>query len=70
MRRMKIKLNVAMHGYVKDSVINIIVNQDNMPVDQFWRKRLNDSLIDNCIEIVSFPDNQSRSKTKQKGGKK
>jgi len=48
---MKIKLNVAMKGYAKSQEITI-GDENGIPLDQFWRRRLTDAEIDNSIEIV------------------
>jgi len=48
---MKLKLNVAMMGKLKGAIIDV-ESVANIPSELFWRKRLNDSLIDNCVEIV------------------
>ena len=52
----KIKLNVSLRGYPKDSVIRIKVIADKetgiLPEDIYWRNRYYDSLKDNCIEFV------------------
>jgi hypothetical protein len=60
---MKLKLNQDLKTpkgkLVKDSIIEI-ADIDGVPLDKFWRNRLKDSVIDNCVEIVS---------TQQKGKK-
>jgi hypothetical protein len=38
--------------YKKDSIIEV-EDVDNIPTDLFWRNRLKDSTIDNCVEIVT-----------------
>ena len=50
---MKIKLNVDMLKFKAGRVLNIEVDQNNIPIDQFWRNRLKDAEIDNCVEIVN-----------------
>lgn len=52
---MQIKLNQDLRTpqgqLLKDAIIEI--NDENgVPTDLFWRNRLKDSAIDNCIEIV------------------
>lgn len=53
---MKLKLNQNLKykkiEYKKDSIIEVD-DVDNIPTDLFWRNRLKDSTIDNCVEIVS-----------------
>jgi hypothetical protein len=52
---MKLKLNQNLKfknkEYKKDSIIEV-EDVDNIPTDLFWRNRLKDSAIDNCVEIV------------------
>jgi hypothetical protein len=36
----------------KDSIIEV-ADIDGVPIDRFWRNRIKDSAIDNCVEIVS-----------------
>ena len=56
---MKIKLNIDLGKYRKDTVVNIDVDSNNIPTDKYWRARLKDSEKDNCIEVV-----QEQIKTK------
>lgn len=53
---MQIKLNQNLRTpqgqLLKDTVIEIN-DQDGVPTDLFWRNRLKDSAIDNCIEVVN-----------------
>lgn len=54
---MKIKINQNLATpsgkFLKDSVIEI-EDIDGVPLDRFWRARLKDSEIDNCIEIITL----------------
>lgn len=54
---MKLKLNQDLKmpkgKLTKDSIIEI-ADADGVPLDKFWRNRLKDSAIDNCVEIVSI----------------
>lgn len=53
---MKLKLNQDLKTpkgkLSKDSIIEV-ADLNNEPLDKFWRNRLKDSAIDNCVEIVS-----------------
>ena len=57
---MKIKLNTAMKSYAKGQEITI-GDENGVPIDPFWRRRLKDAKIDNSIEIV-----QTKPETKPK----
>lgn len=52
---MKIKLNQDLRTpqgqLLKNSIIEIN-DESGVPTDLFWRNRLKDSAIDNCIEVV------------------
>ena len=48
---MIIRLNQSFKGLPVGSELSID-SVGGIPVDSFWRKRLKDSVIDNCIEIV------------------
>ena len=63
---MKIKLNISMKGYAKGQEITI-KDINGVPTDPFWRRRLEDSEIDNCIEIVQTKP--LKEKTKPTKGK-
>ena len=51
-KNMKIKLNVDLGGCKKGRIINVVVDREGTIINEFWRRRLIDSQIDNCIEIV------------------
>lgn len=59
-------INTALPGYRVGEQIKIPVDQHGTPRDKYWRKRLRDSKIDNCIEIkeVKKETGTSRKKTK------
>ena len=63
-RMIKIKINHehGLKGHKKDAIVEIETDHDGVPMDSFWRRRLKDSAIDNCVEIVK----EVKSK---KGGK-
>ena len=59
---MKIKLNIAMKSYAKGQEITI-GDENGIPLDPFWRRRLKDAEIDKSIEIVQTKETV---KTKEK----
>ena len=52
MKTIKIKINKSLQGYVAGSELTLSVDDFGTPFDNFWRNRLKDSVIDNCIEII------------------
>lgn len=54
----KIKLNKALRGNSKGSIIGIEVYDETsdydeyIPKDIYWRRRFKDAEIDNCVEFV------------------
>lgn len=56
---MKLKLNQDLKTpkgkLIKDSIIEVD-DIDGVPTDRFWRNRLKDSAIDNCVEIINKKD--------------
>ena len=49
----KLKLNTALRGYPAGTQIKIRVDKEGTPLDSYWRSRLKDSRLDNCVEILS-----------------
>lgn len=54
---MKLKLNQDLSTpqgkLLKNAIIEVAADENSIPLDLFWRSRLADSVIDNCVEIVS-----------------
>lgn len=48
---MKIKINFDFGKYTKDQVVKV-QSIDGMPTDKYWRDRIKDSEIDQCVSIV------------------
>lgn len=55
MEKLKIKINSALRGYKPGTIIEIKANSDGVPADGYWRRRLKDAKIDNCVELVEDP---------------
>lgn len=60
---MKIKILKPLKKYSVDNIVNIELNK-------YWRRRLKDSEIDNCIEIISENVKQNIEKEKNQKEKK
>ena len=48
----KLKLNVALRGYPEGIVIPVKCDGAGVPLDQYWRRRVNDAKIDKCVQFV------------------
>ena len=53
MKKFKFKLNKDLNGFKAGRVIGIACDDDGIPLDAFWFRRLKDAKIDNCIELVN-----------------
>lgn len=47
-----IKINIPLRGYKAGAIIPIRVDAKGWPLDPYWDRRLRDSKIDHCVEIV------------------
>lgn len=69
----KYLLNASIGGYSAGSVIDIPCHKSNgIPKDKYWRKRLIDATVDNCIEVVEVvvkKDKPEEIKSKPSEGK-
>lgn len=61
---MKIKLNTDLSGFRKGRIINVNVDEEGTILNQFWRARLEDSKIDNCVEVVIEKKTKSNKRAK------
>jgi uncharacterized protein YuzE len=52
-KMIKLKINVAFDKYDVDDEIRVEVDSKGVPVSQFWRRRLLDAKIDNCVEVIT-----------------
>ena len=59
---MKLLLNVGLKGYKAGQEIRVDSN-NGIPTDPFWHKRIKDSAVDICVEIIK---ETKKSKTKIK----
>ena len=54
---MKLKLNQDLRTpsgkLLEGAIIEVECDKESTPLDMFWRNRLKDAAIDNCVEIVS-----------------
>ncbi|MGR3179834.1 MAG: hypothetical protein ACUZ8E_17480 [Candidatus Anammoxibacter sp.] len=51
-KKKKLKLNAPLKNYPIDHVLEIEVDPRGIPLDRYWRDRIKDAKIDNCVEFV------------------
>lgn len=66
MKKISLKLNADLGGKKKGSVIVVKVDSNKVITDKYWRRRLEDAALDNCVEIVK----KDIVKNENKGDKK
>lgn len=58
---MKLKLNQPMKGYEAGREVVVQTDANGVPLEKFWRRRIRDAKIDNCVEVVK-PSKPKREK--------
>lgn len=58
----KLKLNVDMLDHKAGQVIHLPTDKQGNILANFWARRLKDSKIDNCVEILPEEKKQNKSK--------
>jgi len=51
----RLKLNAPLGGKPAGTIIKIRTDKNGVPLDSYWRRRIKDSEIDNCVEFVKTP---------------
>lgn len=70
MRKIKLKINkdFPARKLKKGFVMSLFVDDNDIPLDIYWRRRLKDSQLDGCVEIVGNKkdtlDNTNKNKNK------
>lgn len=59
---MKLRLNQPLAGYEVGREVTIQTDRNGVPLEKFWRRRLKDARIDNCVEVVK-PSKPKREKS-------
>ena len=49
----KIKLNANLNSFLMGSVIPLVLGGNSISLNDYWHRRLEDSKIDNCVQIVN-----------------
>ena len=57
---MKLKLNQPMKGYDAGREVAVQTDASGVPLEKFWRRRLRDAKIDNCVEVVKASKSNRR----------
>jgi len=53
MNTIKLKINTALRGYAVGRIVSIESDSKGTTLDKYWRRRLKDAEIDNCVEVVT-----------------
>lgn len=62
-KAIKIRLNTPLRGLPEGIEMNIKTDKEGTPLEKYWRDRMKDAPIDNCIEVVKT---KVKAKTKSK----
>ena len=54
MKKAKLKINkdFPARKLKKGFIISLLVDDNDIPLDMYWRRRLKDSQLDDCVEIL------------------
>lgn len=67
MKHRELRINLDLGGaYIVGAIVKIRCHDDGTPVNMFWRRRLRDSAIDQCVEWVEDKPIKSVKKTGDK----
>ena len=61
MNTLSIQTNVNILNYPAGFIVTVECDADGIPLDSFWRKRLRDSEIDNCCEILTAKPSKTKN---------
>lgn len=56
---MRLKIN-NVPGYSGE--LDIVTDKNGVPVERFWRNRLREAEIDNCVEVLKPKSNRKKEK--------
>ncbi|HDY66293.1 MAG TPA: hypothetical protein ENH85_00725 [Candidatus Scalindua sp.] len=69
MNRLRVKLNADLGQFKKGAIIELVVDENGMPMQRFWYRRFKDAKIDNCIEVIEEEKNTGGTIKKSKKNK-
>lgn len=67
LNKLKLKLNVDLLTFSKNAELEIDCDEENTPLDRFWRNRVNDSKIDNCVTVLNVASKEDAAPKEKKG---
>lgn len=62
----EIKVNKELGLHRAGETVHIPINKWGKPKDRFWRNRLRDAVIDNCVSVVQPPEPKKKAKKSNK----
>lgn len=62
----KLKLNAELAGHPSGSIITIKTDKVGIPLDRYWRDRIKDAKIDECVKILSKKELEEMQKVAKK----
>ena len=65
MNKIKVKLNMDLMGLKKGAIV--IIGSKTYPMNAYWKNRMNDSKIDNCLTIIEDAKEKTVNKKPIKG---
>lgn len=65
--KLKLKVNNEALKLMYGAEIEIDVSKTGVPLTRYWRNRLRDAKIDNCVEVVEDKKTSTKVKTEKKG---
>jgi hypothetical protein len=70
MEAMQLRVLKKMGKYHEGLLVTVEVGMDGLPSDTFWRRRLQDSVLDRCVEVVQDKPAPKKRVTSKEGSKK
>jgi len=52
-RTIRLQINKPLQGLQKGATIKLVADENSLPVDNYWRRRLKDADQDGCVEILA-----------------
>lgn len=68
MKRISIRVNHGLADYRPGEIVEVEAHDDGTPVQNFWRRRLRDAVIDKSCEVVASGDANHALTTESDGG--